>query len=423
MICYLGIGSNLGDRRANLENALTRLAQFPEAKIMRCAPVLETPAQILPGAPLDWQKPFLNSVVELDWSGLPQELMQVLKKIEQDLGRKNSERWSPRAVDLDLLTFGQIHSEALDLTIPHPRFWERQFVLSALKHLSSSMPFPGLNETVLQRSRSLPKPLPLLMSILNLTPDSFSEGPSPLSLENLPSRLQSLDLAQVHILDFGAESTRPGAQPILADEEWQRLEPALALTVDYFKSKYFRPQISVDTYHSSTAAQAVNAGADMINDVGGLRDPQMIEVLKGCHAQYVLMHSLTIPAQTSITMPDEKLIESLKSWALDHLEKLEIAGISLDRILFDPGLGFGKTPAQGFALLQNLEEFLNLPVRLLIGHSRKSFLNRWGPREATDRDFETLGISMNLASRHVDVLRVHQAEHHQRALRAFQEVQ
>ena len=420
MKCFVGLGSNLGNKRANLEAAARALAQTEAAELIRASPIVETPALVPEEAPEHWRQSFLNAVVEINWRETPNQLLQCLKKIENDLGRESAPRWAPRVIDLDLLTFGEDQIDSLDLRIPHAEMGRRQFVLAPLKHLCPTFTIPGQTRTVLESSRTLPAPLPLWMGILNLTPDSFSDGNTLANPKLFADQLGAWAPENVQLLDLGAESTRPGATRLSPSEEWSRLAPALEIVLA--NSEIFRPWVSVDTYHAETAARAVELGVDMINDVSGLSDPAMLDVVQGSNCQYVFMHSLTVPADPLVQLEAEDPVLAIKHWALSKLEQLERAGVHLDRVTFDPGIGFGKTPRQSLDILQQIENFFDLPVRILVGHSRKSFLSQFHDSAAVDRDFETLGVSLQLAEKGVDILRVHSPASHQRTFRTFREL-
>jgi dihydropteroate synthase len=154
-------------------------------------------------------------------------------------------------------------------------------------------------------------------------------------------------------------------------------------------------------------------GVDCINDVSGLADPGMLDVLQASSCDYVLMHSLRVPADPHLTLPaDCDPVFDLKSWLSSKLALIEANGIDLSRIIFDPGIGFGKTAAQSISILRRMDEFADIPVRLMVGHSRKSFLNSVGEMDIKRRDAATLMISLDLASKGVDILRVHDVDNH-----------
>lgn len=417
--CYVGIGSNMGERLANLERAAGIIRADPAVSDLRASPVFETPALVPDGAPDSWRLPFLNAALKFRWRRAPAELFALLKHIEFKMGRVPSPRWSPRVLDLDLLLFGDDTIETADLCVPHRELTKRAFVLGPLKHLAPRLVPPrSAGESILAMSRKLPEKLPIWATILNVTPDSFSDGGGLRVPDDLDARLR--DAGQ--ILDLGAESTRPGAEPIDTATEWRRLEPALELLKTRFQGQSFRPRISVDTYRAETAAKAIECGCDMLNDVSGLADPAMPELLKTARCEYVLMHSLSVPADPKLCLSAADPVAEIKTWALGKLDGLARQGIDLERVIFDPGIGFGKSGAQSWQILARIEEFFDLPVRLMIGHSRKSFLARaTSSRPARERDPETLGVSIKLAEKGVDILRVHDSALHARAFESFQE--
>ncbi|MES3037343.1 MAG: dihydropteroate synthase [Bdellovibrionota bacterium] len=421
MKCYIGLGSNVGEKLANLERAAQALRSL-STDGFRASPVYESAALVPERAPESWHAPFLNAVAEIDWDGTPAELLKKLKDIESQLGRTPAERWAPRIIDLDILLFGNETVKQENLIIPHPGIWERSFVLNPLKDLIPTFQIPGRIQTILSRARELPTRNPLWMGIINLTPDSFSDGGSISDNSHLLDKVEAFEAAKVGILDIGAESTRPGATAVNPDDEWKRLGPTLEFLTDRYRYLIFRPRISVDTRHAAVAAKAAELKVDYINDVSG-GSKEMYEVIKHTKIEYILMHSLTVPADSQVNLPPETdPVSYLKIWCEEKLRTLDKAGVNLDRIIFDPGVGFGKTSAQTFTLLGRIDELLDLPVRILIGHSRKSFLKHLINTDAKDRDLESIGISLQLANSGVDILRVHEPQFHIRTYRAFQEV-
>jgi dihydropteroate synthase/2-amino-4-hydroxy-6-hydroxymethyldihydropteridine diphosphokinase len=414
----IALGSNLGNPRENLERAARELGPC----LRRVSPLFQTPALLLAGSPDEWRKPFLNAVAEIEWSEGPQELLSFLKNIESSMGRGPAPRWSPRIIDLDILSFGDVSLAQENLRIPHSSLWERSFVLDPLKHLTPSFRLPGQTQTALSRSRELPARSPLWMGILNLTEDSFSDGGLLPDSAALSEKLDRWEQSHVPLLDFGAQSTRPGATLASAEDEWKKLGPALRLAKEKFQKKIFRPWISVDTARPEVARRAAREGVEMLNDVSGLADEAWLSVLRESSVQYVLMHNLGLPADPRRTLSSqEDPVAVVKEFFLRRLETLDRAGISLERVILDPGIGFGKSASQSLALLKRIDEFFDLPTRLLVGHSRKSFLKIWTEKPAAERDFETLGISLQMARRGVDILRVHEVDRHLAAFQTFQE--
>ncbi len=421
MRCFIGVGSNLGDRQHHLERA----AQFLKMKspgFFRASPVYSSPALVPEGAPEAWRSSFLNAVFEIEWTDSPMSLLALLKNIEKDLGREPAPQWAPRIIDLDILLFGENKIQEDKLTIPHPGIYHRSFVLDPLKHMAPSLKIPGSTESVLTRSRKLSQRSPLWMGILNLTPDSFSDGGEYSDRSAWIKKIELFEKSLVGMIDIGAESTRPGATAISAKEEWERLKPALEFLKDRYRTRILRPRISMDTRNADIAEAALELGADCINDVSGSADPQMQELLQSSSCEYVLMHSLSVPADPKRTLPPEAdVISEIKNWAYEKLNVLSQKRIALDRVIFDPGLGFGKTAEQSQVIVRRINEFFDLPVRILVGHSRKSFIQRWSDQPVIDRDWESVGISLQMAARGVDILRVHDAHHHIRAHAAYLE--
>jgi dihydropteroate synthase len=283
---------------------------------------------------------------------------------------------------------------------------------------------PKLGKTALELNDALGRRIPLWMGIVNLTPDSFSDGGRNPTWRDVETRIDVMVTSGVHVLDFGAESTRPGATPLSADEEWSRLEPTLARVTEKFAGDGLRPRISVDTYHRSVAERALKLGADMINDVGGLTRPEMIELAASQKADFVAMHNLGLPADPAMTLAtDRGAVDQIEEWLDARLETWRSSGLDLDHIVFDPGIGFGKNPLQSLEILRETERFNGKGLRLLIGHSRKSFMKGLAGSTTRDRDLVTIGGSMALCERGVDIIRVHNVSDHVTAYRGWAHLQ
>ncbi len=250
---------------------------------------------------------------------------------------------------------------------------------------------------------------PALMGILNVTPDSFSDG----------GRMGAAALAAAEalvrdgadILDIGAESTRPGAVAITAAEEWVRLSPVLTAIADASWRREVR--VSVDTRHAETAARALAIGIEMINDVSGLVDPAMAELLGEHDCDVVVMHALGIPADPTITLPkDADVVAELLAWKVRASAQAEAQGIARERLIYDPGIGFGKTAVQSLALMLDAGRLVAGGGRWLYGHSRKSFLSLFAEVAPAERDALTRAFSAQLAAVDVPYLRVHDVAGH-----------
>ncbi len=247
---------------------------------------------------------------------------------------------------------------------------------------------------------------PLVMGILNLTPDSFSDGGRFEGLEAAREQARNLSLGGADILDIGAESTRPGHTPVAPDEEWRRLEPVLGPLVSEFPLPF-----SIDTYKAEIARRALALGVSVVNDVGGLqRDPAMAETVARAGAGVVIMHNRE-------TMDREiDIVEDLLHFFERSLALADRAGISRGKILIDPGIGFGKSRAQNMAALKatgRLKAAFGLPV--LIGVSRKRMFGELLGAGVDDRLIGTLAANLAALARGANVFRVHDAAEHRAA--------
>jgi dihydropteroate synthase len=254
-----------------------------------------------------------------------------------------------------------------------------------------------------------------VIGILNITPDSFFDGGKHNSAYNSLEHLEKLILDGADVIDIGAESTRPGAVEVFPDEEWQRLKNILPEIVKYISNHNSKNQrkieISLDSRHHQTVSEALKLGIDIINDVSGFEDENMIKLAAKSGKKIIVMHNLGVPADKAKVV-DENLdiMEVLSSWMKNKLEKLQNNGVKKEQIIFDIGIGFGKNAKQSIELLQKIDSFKNLDLPLCVGHSNKSFLDQlswdksWG--EAT-RINKTSMISSYLISKKIDYLRIH----------------
>ncbi len=349
-------------------------------------------------------------------------MLVVAKRIERQLGRQPASRWAPRPIDIDLLHWDDNKLNSATLTLPHPDIIQRSFVLTPLMHLRPDLVVEqdDKKQTLLDWSREQ-QTIPLFMAIVNLTPDSFSGDSSHLCLDE--NYFLTLFENGAHIIDLGAESTRPGADSIDHETEWKRLEPALRKLSETFEDKLLKPMISIDSRNPQTIERALAYGIDMINDVGGLSHPDMISLVRASGCSVVAMHAVTVPVDHSKNLPvDVDVCLQMQSWLKEKIDYWLDCGIKLEQIIFDPGIGFGKSAPQSFELLRNLSSFKSLGVRVLAGHSRKSFMNVFTERPFTERDPETLGISIALSQLGTDFIRVHNIDAHLRAYRGWSHI-
>ncbi|MBL6621350.1 MAG: dihydropteroate synthase [Rickettsiales bacterium] len=245
-----------------------------------------------------------------------------------------------------------------------------------------------------------------IVGILNITPDSFSDGGKYLNLETAFKQAITLISDGADVIDIGAESTRPNATPISQSEEWQRLSYILPKLIDLIHSK--KKQVSIDTRNSLTAKKAIEYGVDYINDVSACSsDPNIINVVADANMPIIISHNLGIPADKSITLPkDIDVIENLREWLNNKADLLIKEGIKKSNIIFDVGIGFGKNSKQSLEILSKLEEFKDIGHKIYVGHSRKSFLEEFEPKNEIDRDNLTAIMASKIYD-YCDFIRVH----------------
>jgi dihydropteroate synthase len=266
------------------------------------------------------------------------------------------------------------------------------------------------------RTRTLEFPRrPLIMGIVNVTPDSFSDGGQ--FLDPAAAVAQALQLVAdgADLLDIGGESTRPYAEPVSADEELRRVSPVIeALAAEV------RIPLSIDTSKATVARAAIEAGAEIINDITGLTgDPAMIDLAVKSGVGVCAMHMQGTPQSMQDNPNYKDVVGEVREYLRERRDALLSAGVSRDRICLDPGVGFGKTHEHNMTLMRHCYEFHELGCPLLVGHSRKGFLGKLiGDKEA-DRTNATVGAALGLAVQGVQIVRVHDVRPLREALVAF----
>ncbi|GAA6063269.1 hypothetical protein JCM10212_004284 [Sporobolomyces blumeae] len=451
---FLGIGTNIGDRVGNLADALQTLKELSrgEVEVVDTSFLYESEAMYH-----EEQDKFLNAAIRVSTSLEPPALLDLLKAVESDLGRDFSTfRNGPRIIDLDLLLYDDlvldVSEEAAErkdrwLRVPHQSIQEREFVLRPLVDIAPEIRHPRLSRSLsdlfaslsrstpstvhrvfpLSRTRVFPYTRPnlfpcasptsstdnrtLIMSILNTTPDSFSDGGLNTELPN--ALVHALEHIQqgADILDIGGMSTRPGADDVSVEEETRRVVPLVEQL--RASSTTAESAISIDTFRPEVAEAAVRAGADMVNDVHGGAEPGMLDTMARLGVPVVLMHSRG-DSKTMTSLTDygvEGVVAGVRTEMEAMVRRALEAGVARWNILVDPGIGFAKTSTQNFALVRRLESVVGespllreFPV--LVGLSRKKFL---GPDLATpDRLLGTVvGVTACVASGRCEVVRVH----------------
>ncbi|RKY99384.1 MAG: dihydropteroate synthase [Candidatus Hydrothermota bacterium] len=257
------------------------------------------------------------------------------------------------------------------------------------------------------------------MGILNVTPDSFYDGGRYAAPDRAVRRALQIAEEGGDIIDIGAESTRPGAEPVGLEEELERLIPvieAVRKETDLF--------ISVDTYKKPVAEEAIKAGADMVNDISGLRfDVEMADFVGKLSVPTVIMHIKGTPRDMQKNPIYDDLFGEISGYLMEGVERAKKAGLSEDQIILDPGIGFGKKHEHNLLILANVERFRSLGYPLLIGVSRKStvgkILGGLGPGERLEG---TLALSAYLVLKGVEILRVHDVLENRRVITVIEEV-
>ena len=241
------------------------------------------------------------------------------------------------------------------------------------------------------------------MGILNITPDSFYDGDKFFSSKNSVDKFSNL--FQSDILDVGCESSRPGAETIAVSEEIKRLELLLP-TISLFKGT----KLSIDTSKSDVARHAISHGFNMVNDVSaGLNDPLLFEVVADSSSEIILMHMQGNPKTMQSNPNYDNIIDDIISFLDTRIKKAIDIGIKESKIIIDPGIGFGKTLSHNIEIIKNISRFKKMGFRVLLGHSRKSFL-QYDQNTPKDRLSATIGVSAYATMQNIDILRVHDVE-------------
>ncbi len=426
----LGLGSNLGRRETNLKRAINRLTRGarPVVRTPELSRIYESRARLPPGTPAAWDLPYLNCAVSGEALAGPEQLLRRVQEIERSLGRWQSERWAPRVVDIDILWWPGRERRTSTLRIPHPETLNRGFVLKPLRDLVPDdtlrgQSFRAYAERLADGEGAAHAPesdyrvrAPELMGILNVTPDSFSDGGWFAEPAQAIDHARALLDSGAAIVDLGGESTRPGGGKVGHAVEWTRLAPVLAGLNELKAERSFR--ISLDSRNPRTVRRALDVGIDVINDVTGFSDPGMLEIAQSTDVPIACMHSLSIPVVRGESIADDAdPVQLLLEWGRERLETFNRKGVAHERLILDPGIGFGKTSEQNWQILGRMDELHELETPLLVGHSRKSFFELVTEKPSEKRDPETREVSDFLARKGVEILRVHDVRGHDALLR------
>ena len=400
-IVYIGLGSNLGNRAENIRMALHILTlEYAAGHLLDTSFLYETQPVSTIEQPL-----FLNAACKIETHLQPEELLDILKIIEKRLGREHTEIGmkpvsdEPRPIDLDILLYGHEEYASEKLKIPHPRLHERLFVLRPLCDIAQHVEHPKFQCTLehflasFGETMEFPRVMPLtrdpqdlvywprhtlLMGILNITPDSFSDGGLYMNIDDAMAHVRRIVDDGADCIDIGGMSTRPDSEEIDETEELARVIPVIRK----IRELGFRIPLSIDTFRAKVAREAILAGANWINDIsGGNRDSLMLKTMAELDVPVCLMHmrgnSKTMMQLVGYEHDD--VVRVVRSELFDCVQRALSVGVKRWHIIIDPGIGFAKFGQQNTRLLRELPQLMEKELKgfpLLVGPSRKDFIRR-----------------------------------------------
>ena len=241
------------------------------------------------------------------------------------------------------------------------------------------------------------------MGVLNVTPDSFSDGGLYSGTEDALKQYLLLEEQGADIIDIGGESTRPGSPSVSIEEELSRVIPALKLI-----SKESKVPISIDSYKPAVIKEALNNGASIINDISGLTDPQIRQIAVKEQAPVIIMHMQGTPQNMQKEPHYDDVVEEVKDFLKTQAEKVITEGLDKSKVIIDPGIGFGKNLEHNLQIIRNLSKLKTLGFPLLVGTSRKSFIGALSGAEVDDRLPGTIASNCAAVAAGADILRVHE---------------
>jgi len=259
---------------------------------------------------------------------------------------------------------------------------------------------------------------PIIMGIVNITPDSFSDGGKFLEAKKAIEHAEKLVAEGADILDIGGESTRPGAEPISVEKEIHRVIPVIEALV-----KKIKIPISIDTSKPEVADIALQAGAQIVNDITGLRDPVMRGIVVKYKASAIIMHMQGEPSDMQKNPEYQDVIGDILDFFWERVRICEEVGIKREKLILDPGIGFGKTLKHNLAILHNLEKLHALELPLCLGVSRKSFIGQLTENIPAEERLEgTLAANILALANGVQIFRVHDVKSHRKAFAVAEEI-
>ncbi|EXX62131.1 uncharacterized protein OCT59_012584 [Rhizophagus irregularis] len=431
-LAYIGLGSNMGNCVENINEAL-RLFE-PECRILDTSFLYETSPMYVVDQPN-----FINAACKIVTNLDPEELLVKLKNIESNMGRTQTIRYGQRPIDLDILFYDDIEYVSSSLTIPHQLMSEREFVLRPLCDIEKGFEHPKLFRTCGQLlSHYLKSPsyspdnfvnriLPIkndkilkwstktfIMGIINVTPDSFSDGGLYINVDSALSHALKLVEEGADILDIGGCSTRPDADDVPIEEEINRVLPVIRAIRSSSNNTLSNIPISIDTFHSEVAEKAIQNGANIINDIsGGLLDEKIYSISAKYNLPIILQHMRGTPKTMNQLTDYNDLILDISNELYERVKAAINAGVKRWNIIIDPGIGFAKKFDQNLEILKRLKEFNGKNSLLegfpsLIGASRKNFIGKVIDQPIPqNRNWGTAAACTAAISADVDILRVH----------------
>jgi len=288
---------------------------------------------------------------------------------------------------------------------------QRQFQIAIAKLVVQPFGLKELAEQLAFAIRALDRPREptRIMGILNVTPDSFSDGGQHLNSEAAIAHAEAMEKAGADIIDIGGESTRPGAEPVNSQEQLVRVIPVI-------EGLELNIPISIDSRSSEVVEKAIEAGASMVNLVGGIQDENMANLLAQHEVPVILMHMQGQPENMQDAPKYHDVMDEIMDWARGQIELAEGAGICRERIIIDPGIGFGKTMEHNLEIIRRLGELRILGVLILFGASRKSFIGKILDADIDERLEGSLAAAIIGAANGADIVRVHDIEETKKAL-------
>jgi dihydropteroate synthase len=409
LVIIIALGANLpsqfGSPRATLKRAIQEIARHGIRVLY------QSPIYLTAPVPISDQPWYHNAVIGVSTDKSPAQLIQILQTIEKNFGRVRTERNAPRVIDLDIVAYHDGVVNDADLIIPHPRAHERAFVLYPLRDIAPNWIHPVSRQSISHLIESLPKNQdiqkenrPLIMGVVNVTPDSFSDGGQFDTTDKAIAQGLRLIVEGADIIDIGGESTRPNAPIISPSDEQRRIMPVIEAL------KNAGALVSVDTRNATTMKLALDAGAGLVNDVTALTyDKDALSVVANSDCRVCLMHMQGTPQTMQMNPTYDDVVKEVYDYLDDRIRVCIEAGIEKDRLIVDVGIGFGKTIQHNIALFQNLARFHDLGVDVLLGASRKSFIEKICDRPIPPHERLAGSLAGIAVACHaeIDVVRVH----------------